>query len=90
MKPASTSPEPAVASVGGAWQPIEARPPGSATTVSGPFSRTTAPRKAAAARARASLSEAAATAYGLAVLKRDMHDDPDNATRFALFRKAGG
>jgi prephenate dehydratase len=34
-------------------------------------------------------SEAAATAYGLAVLKRDMHDDPDNATRFALFRKAG-
>ncbi len=33
-------------------------------------------------------SEAAAVAYGLVVLKRDMHDDPDNATHFALIRKA--
>jgi prephenate dehydratase len=33
-------------------------------------------------------SEAAAAAYGLAVLQRDMHDDPDNATDFALIRKA--
>ena len=32
-------------------------------------------------------SEAAATAYGLAVLKRDMHDDPDNTTSFALIHK---
>ena len=34
-------------------------------------------------------SEAAAAAYGLAVLKRDMHDDPANATSFALIRRAG-
>ena len=33
-------------------------------------------------------SEAAAEAYGLAVLKRDLHDDPDNRTRFALIGKA--
>ncbi len=33
-------------------------------------------------------SEAAAAAYGLAVLKHDMHDDPDNATTFAIIRKA--
>ena len=40
-------------------------------------------------RDRAALaSEAAALAYGLTVLKRDMHDDPDNATTFALIRKA--
>jgi prephenate dehydratase len=30
-------------------------------------------------------SEAAASAYGLQILKRDMHDRPDNATRFAIF-----
>jgi prephenate dehydratase len=29
-------------------------------------------------------SKAAATAYGLIVLVRDMHDDPANATRFAV------
>lgn len=29
-------------------------------------------------------SEAAANIYGLAILKRDMHDRPDNATRFAV------
>ena len=29
-------------------------------------------------------SEAAAHIYGLAILKRDMHDRPDNATRFAV------
>jgi len=29
-------------------------------------------------------SEAAANLYGLAILKRDVHDRPDNATRFAI------
>jgi prephenate dehydratase len=29
-------------------------------------------------------SEAAAAAYGLAILLRDVHDDPANATRFAI------
>ncbi|HEV8406813.1 MAG TPA: prephenate dehydratase domain-containing protein, partial [Sphingomicrobium sp.] len=29
-------------------------------------------------------SEAAATLYGLSILKRDVHDRPDNATRFAI------
>ena len=52
--PASTSPEPAVASVGGRSKPIAARPSGAATTVSAPLSTTTAPSAAAAARARAS------------------------------------
>ena len=49
-KPASTSPEPAVASQGGAFSVIAARPSGAATTVSAPLSSTTAP-DAAAARA---------------------------------------
>ena len=52
--PASTSPEPAVASQGGAAWPIVARPCGSATTVSAPLSNRTAPMSAAPARARAS------------------------------------
>ena len=34
-------------------------------------------------------SEAAAQTYGLAILKRDMHDDPDNVTSFALIRRVG-
>ncbi len=29
-------------------------------------------------------SEAAARAYGLSILRRDVHDRPDNATRFAI------
>ena len=29
-------------------------------------------------------SESAAALYGLAILKRDMHDRADNATRFAI------
>ncbi|MEO6248464.1 MAG: prephenate dehydratase domain-containing protein [Sphingomicrobium sp.] len=33
-------------------------------------------------------SAAAAETYGLAIVKRDMHDDPDNATRFALIGRA--
>ena len=51
--PARTSPEPAVASSGGAFSLIAARPSGAAITVSAPFSRTTAPlspRGAAGAR----------------------------------------
>lgn len=32
-------------------------------------------------------SEAAASAYGLAILVPDMQDDPDNATRFAVIAK---
>ena len=41
--PASTSPDPAVASVAGAWTLMTARPSGAAITVSGPLSRTVAP-----------------------------------------------
>jgi prephenate dehydratase len=33
-------------------------------------------------------SEAAAKAYGLIVLRRDVHDDPDNLTRFARIVRA--
>ena len=29
-------------------------------------------------------SEAAAEAYGLTILRRDVHDQPDNATRFRV------
>ncbi len=32
-------------------------------------------------------SEAAAEAYGLNILKRNVHDRPDNATRFCLFER---
>jgi len=43
-----------------------------------------------ASRERAVLaSEAAAKTYNLAVIKRDMHDDPENVTSFALIRRAG-
>jgi prephenate dehydratase len=35
-------------------------------------------------------SETAGRIYGLALLKRDMHDRSDNATRFAVFRQAAG
>src|SRR5262249_61136948 len=52
--PASTSPDPAVASQGGALSAIAARPSGAATTVSGPLSRTTAPAFSAAAGAPSS------------------------------------
>jgi prephenate dehydratase len=34
-------------------------------------------------------SEAAAEAYGLVILLRDVHDRPDNATRFALLAPRG-
>src|SRR5205807_7908073 len=53
--PASTSPAPAVASQGGALEAMLARPSGEATTVSGPFSSTTAPDRSAAACTRSSL-----------------------------------
>ncbi len=43
IRPASTSPEPAVASQGGAFAAMAARPSGAATTVSAPLSTTTAP-----------------------------------------------
>lgn len=33
-------------------------------------------------------SDAAARAYGLEVLRADMHDDPDNSTRFAVIARA--
>jgi prephenate dehydratase len=33
-------------------------------------------------------SEAAAEAYGLIILRRDVHDDPDNVTRFARVAQA--
>jgi hypothetical protein len=51
MKPASTSPEPAVASQGEPFRFTAARPSGAAITVSGPFSSTTAPARRAASRA---------------------------------------
>jgi prephenate dehydratase len=42
-------------------------------------------------RSRAVLaSESAAQAYGLTILKRDMQDWPDNATRFALLGRRDG
>ena len=53
-----------------------------------------APNTAVAARdlvdpSRAVLaSEAAALAYGLTILQRDLQDDPDNLTRFALIAAA--
>ncbi len=53
MNPASTSPDPAVASQGAPDVFTTARPSGAATTVSGPFSSTTAPERLAAARAAA-------------------------------------
>jgi prephenate dehydratase len=41
-------------------------------------------------RSRAVLaSEAAAAAYGLTILRRDVHDRPDNATRFAVLARKG-
>ena len=55
MVPASTSPAPAVASHGGALSLMAARPSGAAMMVSAPFSSTTAPVRAAAARVAASL-----------------------------------
>jgi prephenate dehydratase len=52
-------------------------------------SNTAVAAAALASRDRAVLaSEAAAATYGLAILKRDMHDDPDNATSFALIGRA--
>ena len=50
--PARTSPEPAVASQGGALALIARRPSGAAITVSAPLRSTTAPERALAARAR--------------------------------------
>ena len=50
-KPASTSPEPAVASHGGALSLMAARPSGAAMTVSGPLRMTTAPLAGGRARA---------------------------------------
>lgn len=35
-------------------------------------------------------SETAGRIYGLALLKPNMHDRPDNATRFAIFQRAAG
>ncbi len=54
--PASTSPEPAVASRSSPWSTIRTSPPGAATTVVGPLSSTTAPRSAASVRAAATRS----------------------------------
>jgi len=34
-------------------------------------------------------SEAAAAAYGLTILRRDVHDDAANVTRFCIFERAG-
>ena len=80
QKPASTSPEPAVASQAEALSAIAARPSGAATTVSPPFSSTTAPVAAAAARARASfdgacsrLVQLAEQAAELAFVRRQQH-----------------
>src|SRR6185437_3635398 len=55
MKPASTSPDPAVANAGGALLLMTARPSAAATTVSAPFSNTVHLASAAAARAASTL-----------------------------------
>ena len=58
----------------------------------------TAPNTAVAAQALATTadrqsavlaSEAAAEAYGLTILSRDVHDRPDNATRFRVVGRPG-
>ena len=46
--PANTSPDPPVASQGGAFSAMDTRPSGAATTLSAPFSRTVAPESAEA------------------------------------------
>src|SRR5262249_23115935 len=51
MRPVNTSPDPAVARNGVPGGLTTERPPGAATTVSAPFSNTTQPAAAAAARA---------------------------------------
>lgn len=54
-----------------------------------PASNTAAAAQALADPTNAVLaSEAAAHAYGLVVLQRDMHDDPDNATTFVVLAPA--
>lgn len=53
-------------------------------------SNTAVAAKSLADRHKAVLaSEAAALAYGLTILRRDVHDHPDNATRFAMVAKRG-
>ncbi|WP_167737630.1 prephenate dehydratase domain-containing protein [Sphingomonas parva] len=53
-------------------------------------SNTAVAARALAARDQAVLaSEAAAAAYGLVILRRDLQDDPGNATRFAIIAAAG-
>ena len=73
--PASTSPEPAVASQGGALSLMAARPSGAAITVSGPFRTTTAPlSRPQRAPARASSRRAARrTGAELALVRREHH-----------------
>ena len=54
-----------------------------------PASNTAVAARALRARDRAVLaSEAAAEAYGLTILCRDVQDDPGNATRFAVIARA--
>ena len=62
--PASTSPDPAVASEAGAWTLMTARPSGAATTVSAPLSRTVAPLRRAADRTRSTLPATAPPGRG--------------------------
>ena len=53
-------------------------------------SNTAAAASALDSRAKAVLaSDAAAKAYGLDIVRRDLHDCPDNATRFSIFGRAG-
>ncbi len=64
MKPASTSPEPAVANQGAAEVLTAARPSGAAMTVSGPFRSTTHPARFAAVRAAVIRSADASSSPG--------------------------
>ena len=73
--PASTSPDPAVPRLAGALALIAARPSGAAITVSPPLRMTTAPERAAAARACSTLLPAiiAEQPLELALVRRQHH-----------------
>ena len=88
ISPASTSPEPAVASQGGADALIATRPSAAAMIVSAPFSSTTAPVRAAAARAAAT-PIGAGIAERTGKLARVRRQDGRSAQRLGLTGERG-